>query len=196
MFVFADTDPKNDFALLPSIIEQLNVMFSLADSGPTSIIISPHKHRDLKQRFPKFDGNDYGYIVTDFAMNDLLDQGCQKLLFTNGDNLYTRAFFKNILDAMNKGAQMVLTRFVSRYDISAASLKHLESTKHCGTYRLGLNQVFFPKPKRICIDLGAVVTSAQVIRDSGVRFIVKDIMLDHAKWSTNIHRFVSSPKFE
>ena len=192
--LFGNTDPKNDFAFLPSIIEQLKVMFSLASSGPTSILISPHKHRDLRQRFPKFNGNDYGYIVTDFAMNDLLDQGCQKLLVTNGDNLYSRAFFKNVLDAMNKGAQMVITRFVSRYDAPAAHIKYLESARHCGTFRLGPNQVFFPKPKRLCIDLGAVVTSAQAIRDSGVRFIISDIWRDPSKWSTHLHEFVFPPE--
>ena len=187
--LFADTDPKNDFALLPSIIKKINVMFSLANSGPTSILISPHKHRDLKQHFPKFNGNDYGYIVTDFAMNDLLDQGCQKLLVTNGDNVYSRAFFKNILDAMNKGAQMVITRFVSRYDFRK-TYQYLKRQLQCGTFRFGPNQVFFPKPKQMCIDLGAVVTSAQAIRDSGARFIISDILRDPAEWSTHFHEFV------
>ena len=188
--LFANTDPKNDFALLPSIIKKINVMFSLANSGPTSILISPRKHRDLKQHFPKFNGNDYGYIVTDFAMNDLLNQGCQKLLVTNGDNVYSREFFKNILDAMNKGAQMVITRFVSRYNLSHEHLMHLQSAIQCGTFRFGPNQVFFPKPKQLCIDLGAVVTSAQAIRDSGARFIISDILRDPAEWSTHFHEFV------
>jgi len=188
-FTFADTDSVQSYRILPKIVEVLSEFFS---GGGVSFAHSPHKYSNTNAKFPQFTGNDYGFIVTDFVMQDLLAGNCKYLLVTNADNLYAKSFFALALAELEKGLDLAITQFVSRYLFSPYHLKLLSCMHKCGTTVPGANQVFFPLPEVNCIDLGAVLFSAASVRRSGLRFITGDIILDRKRWKTSDHKLVLS----
>jgi len=110
--VFADTDTKIPFVALPAIVAKINFILGIQAE------ISPHTYQNSIVRYPGFHDQDYGFIVTDFAMNDILRSSseplCKYMMLSNGDNLYARNFFRSILKELRQGADMVSAVFFPR----------------------------------------------------------------------------------
>ena len=103
-FVFADTDQTKPFNALPAIVEKINQVFGIHAE------ISPRTHANTKINFPAFNEKEFGFIVTDFAIEDVLkspNSTCKFMMVSNGDNIYTRQFFPLIVQELRSGAQMV-----------------------------------------------------------------------------------------
>jgi len=115
-FVFADTNPGTPFKALPSIVAKINSIF-----GPNAKL-SPRTFHNTVKYFPGFRPPDYGYIVADFIIDDILksqDYSCKYMMLSNGDNLYTREFFPSVLTELRFGAKMVCLLFFGSFALSA-----------------------------------------------------------------------------
>jgi len=188
-FTFVDTDARVTYYTLSTLVSKLSAMFG---GNTTSFVLAQQAGQRVyrAQRFPDFGDDDFGFIATDDAMEDLLRGNCEHVLITNADNLYAKSFFSLVLAELDNGKDLALVQFVSRYKFSWKLVKHMDCALKCGTRRPGSNQVFFPQPTAYCLDLGAVVFSAASVRKTGLRFITADVGLDKALWKTTKHEFV------
>lgn len=116
------------FVDLPLIAE-----LTSAISGRAGSVRISHWRRDAaRSRFPQLgDLEDHGYVATDLAMEDVLEDRkaarlagtpedelpCNSLIITNGDNLYSFEYLAATLEAMAGGAELVSTHWVSHYDM-------------------------------------------------------------------------------
>ena len=95
----------------------------------------------------------YGYDLTDWALEALIDSGgCTHFLTTNADNYYIPGFLAATEEEINKGKDLVAFDFLTHHP------------------RDGTN-VIDVKLERKFIDLGSFVISAEVVRKSGATFL-------------------------
>ena len=103
-FVFADTDQGRPFAALPAIIDKINFLFGIHAQ------VSPRTYSNTIKNFPMFKEKEYGFIVTDFVLDDVLKSpnfSCKHMMLSNGDNIYGRNFFPLLVKELNSGKDMV-----------------------------------------------------------------------------------------
>ena len=105
------------FAALPAIVQDLDrVLNGETGSASVKLAVSPHRYPNVSKALPPFSANDYGFVITDFMLADVLAKPeCDFLLVTNADNAYSKTFFPLALAEMDKGNDLVLLQFVSRY---------------------------------------------------------------------------------
>jgi len=195
---FAVTD-MSKFRVLPSIVASMNRIL-----GRHFLYVSPRSLERALMRIPvtQFNisaENDYGFIVTDLVMEDLLaEPGCEYVLVTNGDNLYTPSFFTRALAGLDTGVDAVATHFVSRYnytaDVIAYQRDHLQG---CGPQTPGPAHEFVPLFREACLDLGASLFRKSLLQRTGARFILNDLRhKDRKDYITTRHGYRDGLFFE
>ena len=97
---------------------------------PQAVSVSRWGYNNSRALFPALAREDFGYVATDLAIEDLLfglwplkaDGShllhCDTFVVTNGDNLYSARFLPTTLAAMAAGADMVGVHWVSHYNLS------------------------------------------------------------------------------
>ena len=134
----------------------------------TAVFVSPINRQSVLKRCPKLTANDYGYVVTDLMIEDVLLRPYDHILITNGDNLYSRHFFPVTQRALMNGADMVATHFISHYTIPSSHIVHTDA----GPWRHGQDMEFITRFEVGCVDLGAVLLKAELFKNHGFRFII------------------------
>lgn len=188
--VVVDTDPEP----LPGLGEIIGSINAL--SGRSWVGMSPRTHaQDVQGKFPSLDTPDFGYVLTDLVMEDILrgndgptggvptaddplragvpTPSCDTLTVTNGDNMYAQEFLVRTLNKIAEGADAVGTNWVSHYHIDAPRKTNAPYDGNwCGSYRRGAYQEMKVKFQCYCIDLGAAVFRVNTVSKSGLRFCV------------------------
>ncbi|KAA0174153.1 hypothetical protein FNF27_04374 [Cafeteria roenbergensis] len=106
----------------------------------------------------------YGYDATDAMLSRILKETRNQrdaggwLLVTNGDNLYSAAFFEAVKQHMNGPAAVIATRFLTRYPMPTE-------------FGQVANVPLSPAPHMNEIDLGCYVSRMSRIRELGVNFV-------------------------
>jgi len=106
--IFVDTDPFVKFDRLESLIVDMNIIF-----GNNVVKLSPRNHPNTKILYPDFLDNDYGFIVTDHVLEDVIEDfetngSCTYTLITNGDNLYSKYFLNATLHRIRNERQDIV----------------------------------------------------------------------------------------
>lgn len=117
---------------------------------------------------------DYGYVRTDLTLRWLGEQrACDKLLVTNGDNLYGYDFFPTVRQAMTpiSDALAAATFFVHDYP----QLPRWQPSERWGALRGGRDVEFEPQFVRTRVDLGAIVTDMAFLMAEGIDFVLSDL---------------------
>jgi len=113
----------------------------------------------------RFATNTWGYDATNLALNDVLQQPskntCEYFLFTNADNIYGRKFLEMGVPAMDLGRDLIGSNFVTRY-VQGEPGKPWTYKAMLPVHDAGFSEAH--------IDLGAVLVSAEAIRETGLRF--------------------------
>ena len=205
--IVVDTDPE-PLPGLGKIVDSVNAL-----SGRPWVNVSPRTHaQDVDGKFSSLGTPDYGYVLTDLVMEDILKgngnrngsvstevdligtaaasaQPCDTLTVTNGDNVYAQQFLVRTLNKIAKGADIVGTNWVSHYDIDAPprGTSFFYRGDWCGPYRGGGFQEMKVRFQVGCIDLGAAVFRLKPIQEWGLRFYVDDLRanktVDHLEMS-------------
>lgn len=150
------------------------------------------KAKDAQTAFPDFHDEDYGYILTDMALEDILGANkasskfqCDTLTFTNADNLYSPHFIPAMLKSISNGSDMAASHFVSHYNFPAErntrSFKSLMASETaCGTLRYGSDAEFVTSDRFLawCVDLGAVMVTTRAVAKTKLRFVIDKIRAD------------------
>jgi hypothetical protein len=132
-----DTSGKPAFSGLDAIINAVNVIIGFKGIVSTQRV----QEKILKTQFPRLSTPDYGYILTDFVLEDIIAAfarnshwnaslsrqphvvnpipqlsqigwTCEFVLATNGDNVYTAEFLAEIFAALRpNGASMSATHW-------------------------------------------------------------------------------------
>jgi len=104
---------------LPGLLRRVNQA-----SGRKWVFAYDKKTEDVRSAFPDFHHEDYGYVLTDMALEDILRQAkahswafqCDTLTFTNADNIYSPHFIPAMLRSVANGSEIVASHFVSHYN--------------------------------------------------------------------------------
>ena len=124
---------------------------------------------------------DFGYMRTDVVMKWLLkERACDKLLVTNGDNLYSRHFFAAVREELVPigGSVAAATSFVHSYPMKQKIFQWYPRWPFrplYGSYRDGINAEYLPDFHRKRIDLGCFVLDAAFLAATGLNFLLNDI---------------------
>ena len=194
--VLADTDTATPFEGLPELAASLSeVVFG----DNTTVSVTARTAAGARREFAPWDGEDYGYLLTDLVLEDLLQeralaratgvvdeaQPCHYIVVTNGDNLYHQQFFAAVLErAVADDADVVATHFVSHYDwpgvtAGVPAWENVRLRGKCGTWRGGRDTEVATALRPACIDLGAAIFKAAVLEGpKGVRFLVDRLRAD------------------
>lgn len=198
--ILVDTDPRSPFDDIHGVAEWLNDVLG----APRLFTVSARNASAAAEAFPRYKGPDYGYIMTDLVLEDLLaerrdaaaagvapgDLPCEVLLVTNGDNIYHALFLRETLPPLVRdGLGLVATHFVSHYDWPGGKLDEPMWEKvrlhgQCGPWRPGRDVEVATALRPACVDLGAVLFRTSLLESSPpspgarTRFIVDRLRLD------------------
>lgn len=179
---------KQPYEKLPGMLRRVNQA-----SGKTWVHAYDKKTEDVHSAFPDFHHEDYGYVLTDMALEDILRQTkarsgtfqCDALTFTNADNLYSPHFIPAMLKSIAQGNDLVASHFVSHYNAPAERSSHsfddvLASEAGCGALRSGEDAEFVASDRflPLGLDLGAVTITAKAVARANTRFIINKIRAD------------------
>ena len=184
-FLIVDTDRQQPYTQLRRMAQELNALFGV----PGLVSISERTHFATKWLHPGFMDDDFGYVLTDYAMEDLLREGgCDLFLVTNGDNVYSPSYLERVMPNILAGSDVVASHWISRYNVTSKWLR-MAAGADCGPGRLGLFQEFFPRFRRQCIDLGAVLFRSALLQRTGLRFLVDELRAHKPKrlWRSKKH---------
>ena len=176
---------KQPYKKLPGLLRRVNQA-----SGKKWVHAYDKKTEDVRSAFPDFHHEDYGYVLTDMALEDILRQTkarsgafqCDTLTFTNADNLYSPHFVPAMLKAIAQENDLVASHFVSHYNAPAERSTRgfdsiLASEAGCGALRSGedaefvTSELFLP----LCLDLGAVMVTTKAVEAMNIRFFIDKI---------------------
>jgi len=182
---------KEPYKKLPGLLRHVN-----RASGKKWVHAYAKKSKDVRVAFPDFHHDDFGYVLTDMALEDILRQKsagsgrsrlqCDTLTFTNADNLYNPGFIPAMIKSITHGGHdLVASHFVSHYKYSAArSTRSFDSVMsseiRCGTLRSGENAEFVTSDKFLpcCVELGSVMVTTNAIADAKIRFVLDKLLKD------------------
>jgi len=186
---FVDTGDEA-FTELPSLVANFNHL-----TEQPLAQVSRWDQKLSRAQFPNFKENDFGYIATDLVIEDLLEERsdarrrnaalpCELLLVTNGDNLYSRAFFEATIGTLSEaGVDLVATHFVSHYDQSWMWTP--ETSGICGPFRTGSDAEFATCITENHVDLGTVLMKTSLFETLTLdetthpkRFVVDRLRID------------------
>jgi len=156
------------------MVDQINAIFN----GPISSVSNQTWDR-VGGDFPMVNATemkDFGFIISDLVLEQVLKEpsGCDYIMFTNADNLYTEKFLPLTLSAFVAGVDAVAVHFLSRYNFTMDTVIFMNKMG-CGPKRTGELQTFSPQFSTQCIDLGAVVFTKDIIKKTNERFILNDL---------------------
>ncbi|KAG5189543.1 hypothetical protein JKP88DRAFT_233128 [Tribonema minus] len=109
--------------------------------------------------------NDYGYILSDLVMDELLHgkmEGvaqCDYFMLTNGDNLYSSRLLPSALPYMRTDIDLIGFEFLSHYSIKDNRVDHP-----------GSDQTIHTQFKTLWIDKGAAMFKADTIARLNMTF--------------------------
>ena len=115
--------PLSSFQLSCDLLRRVNQA-----SGKKWVHAYDKKTKDVRAAFPDFHHENFGYVLTDMALEDILRQTkarsgafqCDTLTFTNADNLYSPHFIPAMLKSIAcDGHDLVASHFVSHYSFPA-----------------------------------------------------------------------------
>jgi len=180
---------KQPYEKLPALLRRVNQA-----SGKKWVHAYDKKTEDVRAAFPDFHHEDFGYVLTDMAMEDILRQTksgsgtfqCDTLTFTNADNLYSPHFIPVMLKSIAQGNDLVGSHFVSHYNAPEERSTRgfdsiLASEAGCGALRSGedaefvTSELFLP----LCLDLGAVMVTTNAIEAANIRFFIDKIRMNY-----------------
>ena len=182
---------KEPYKKLPDLLRQVN-----RASGKTWVYAYDKKRKDVRAAFPDFHYDDFGYVLTDMALGDILRQTkkgfgrnsfqCDTLTFTNADNLYSPHFIPAMLKSItHDGHDLVASHFVSHYKYSAerSTLSYdnvMSSEIGCGTLRSGEDAEFVTSERFLpcCVELGSVMVTTSAVADAKIRFVLDKLLED------------------
>jgi hypothetical protein len=178
---------KHPYENLTGLLRRVN-----RASGRKWVHAYKKKAKDAQRAFPDFQHEDYGYILTDMALEDVLRANkaslkfqCDTLTFTNADNLYSPHFVPVMLKSISNGSDMAASHFVSHYDFPGErNTRSFQSTmtseSGCGTLRTGTDAEFVTSDRFFawCVDLGAVMVTTRAVAKTMVRFVIDKIRAD------------------
>ena len=179
---------KEPYEKLPDLLRRVNQA-----SGRKWVHAYDKKTEDVRAAFPDFHHEDYGYVLTDMALEDILRQTkarsgtfqCHTLAFTNADNVYSPHFIPAMLKAIVQGNDLVASHFVSHYPFPAERSTRsfdaiIASESGCGALRSGegaevvTSERFYPW----CVELGSVMVTAKTIEAANIRFLIDRLRRD------------------
>lgn len=92
--------------------------------------VSTRTRRTVAELYPNLEENDYGYLLSDYVIDDLR-QGkyagvskCNYFMLTNGDNLYHASLIPETLRYMRKGYDLIGFAFSTRYTMKNDVVVH------------------------------------------------------------------------
>ena len=180
---------KKPYEELPGLLRRVNEA-----SGRKWVHAYDKKTEDVRSAFPDFHHEDFGYVLTDMALEDILRQTrarsgafqCDTLTFTNADNLYSPHFIPATLKSIaREGHDLVASHFVSHYPFPAERSTRsfdgmLASESGCGALRSG-EDVEFATSERFypwCVDLGSVMLTTKAVEKANIRFVIDKLRND------------------
>ena len=186
--ILVDTGKAEPFDELPA----LAALFNELSERPHAVSVSRWAYHNSRALYPQLAVEDFGYVATDLALEDALYGSwplgadglpvlhCDTFVVTNGDNMYTAAFFEEALRAAaTERYDMIGTHWVSHYNWNSPvwdtrSPEQLRANKHCGSLRSGLDMEMWAAHDFhvACIDLGAVLWRRWLIETTGNRFVL------------------------
>ena len=178
---------KHPYKNLAGLLRRVN-----RASGRSWVHAYKKKRKDAQTAFPDFHHEDYGYILTDMALENILSANdasskfqCDTLTFTNADNLYSPHFIPAMLKSISSGSDMVASHFVSHYNFPEERNTHsyhslMASESGCGTLRSGPDAEFVTSDRFFawCVDLGAVMLTTRAVAKTKLRFVIDKLRSD------------------
>ena len=179
---------KQPYKKLPGLLRRVNQA-----SGKRWVHAYDKKTEDVRSAFPDFHHEDYGYVLTDMALEDILKGRnsqsyfqCDTLTFTNADNLYSPHFIPAMLNAIaHDGHDVVASHFVSHYPFpverSTRSFNSLlASESGCGALRSGEGAEFVTSDRFYpwCVELGSVMVTTKAVEAANIRFVIDKLRKD------------------
>lgn len=160
------------------------------------VFLSPIQPDQGEKLFPNLPPENFGYLVTDLLMEELLSatfgnpgeihQGplvcfpnsptpkqnlCDYFIFTNGDNLYHYALFDALLPFMQRAVAGIAFEFTSRYDHRRENEDIISAYAY---FKEAYRDVhIYTKWEREHIDVGTMLVSASWLRTSQLRFCIQ-----------------------
>ena len=180
---------KQTYEKLPGLLQHVNQA-----SGRKWVHAYDKKTEDVRAAFPDFHHEDFGYVLTDMALEDILRQTkarsgafqCDTLTFTNADNLYSPHFIPVMLKSVARdGYDLVASHFVSHYPFPAERSTRsfdgiLASESGCGALRSGKDMEFVTSERFYpwCVDLGSVMVTTKAVEAANIRFVIDRLRKD------------------
>lgn len=180
---------KKPYEKLPGLLRRVN-----RASGKKWVHVYDKKTSDVRSTFPDFTHEDYGYVLTDMALEDILRQKeagsggfqCDTLTFTNADNIYSPNFIPSMLKSIvHDGKDVVASHFVSHYNYSAERSTRsfnsvVASEIGCGTLRSGEDAEFVTSERFLpcCVELGSVMITTSAVARARIRFLIDKLRKD------------------
>jgi len=179
---------KEPYEMLPDLLRRVNQA-----SGRKWVHAYDKKTEDVRAAFPDFHHEDYGYVLTDMALEDILRQTkarsgtfqCDTLTFTNADNLYSPHFVPAMLKAIARGNDLVASHFVSHYPFPAERSTRsfndiIASESGCGALRSGESADFVTSERFYpwCVELGSVMVTTKAVEAANIRFVIDRLRKD------------------
>ena len=180
---------KQPYEELPDVLRRVNQA-----SGKKWVHEYDKRTEDVRSAFPDFHHEDFGYVLTDMALEDILKQTrarsgafqCDTLTFTNADNLCSPHFIPVMLKSIARdGHDLVASHFVSHYNAPAERSTRsfdgiLASEAGCGALRSGEDAEFVTSERFYpwCVDLGSVMVTTKAVEAANVRFIIDKLRKD------------------
>lgn len=180
---------KQPYEKLPDLLRRVNQA-----SGKKWVHAYDKKTEDVRAAFPDFHHEDFGYVLTDMALEDILRQTksgsgtfqCDTLTFTNADNLYSPHFIPVMLKSIARdGHDLVASHFVSHYPFPAERSTRsfngiLASESGCGALRSGEDMEFVTSERFYpwCVDLGSVMVTTKAVEAANIRFFIDKLRKD------------------
>ena len=180
---------KQPYEKLPDLLRRVNHA-----SGREWVHAYDKKTEDVRAAFPDFHHEDFGYVLTDMALEDILRQSkahsgtfqCDTLTFTNADNLYSPHFITAMLKSIARdGHDLVASHFVSHYNAPAERSTRgfdsiLASEEGCGALRSGKDAEFVTSERFYpwCVDLGSVMVTTKAVEAANIRFVIDKLRRD------------------
>lgn len=159
------------------------------------VFLSPIHPATGEEMFPALPKENFGYLVTDLLLEQLLNLTmgnlgelhpeplffeseepmgrvnlCDYMIFTNGDNFYHRSLFDALLPFMKQKKAGIAFEFTSRYDHRRENEDIISAYAY---FKEAYRDVqMFTKWEREHIDVGTMVVSADFIRSTQLRFCI------------------------
>lgn len=163
-----DTDtneiPWPEFSNMTQITESI--------FGRKFVFPLPFKNANFEaQIFPLLHRNDYGYILTDMALEYLMSNStCDYITVTNGDNWYHPKLISTLLPYMRDGLDVIAFHAISHYDWG-------KDAAHV-VVRPGKDTELLTQFKVAEIDLGCALFRMRTLKATGLLFALDKLRKD------------------